>query len=237
MQNVFIPTQNFQKFDRLCEELLSSSVGIEMAAVIGRAGRGKSTSAERVVTMNPNVIYVLYKEGDSHLDLLREIAFVLTGGTRPRYRQRCFEIIQGDLAQRRRIIIVDDADRMNTRCLNGLRNIHDICHVPILLVGEEALAGNLSRERRLISRTRDVLHFEPVRQPDIVVFYRKALGLDLAPELAVKLLRHSDGDFRAVLKDAIKAERVMAASGIKKITEQVVNEVCKEEGYAPRKKS
>jgi len=122
---------------------------------------------------------------------------------------------------------VDDADRMNSRCLNGLRNIHDICHVPILLVGEEKLAANLARERRLISRTRQVLHFDPVSQADVSVFYREAMNKALKPELAGQLLRHSQGDFRAVLKDALAIERKMKASGLKDITTQLVASVCK----------
>jgi DNA transposition AAA+ family ATPase len=226
MDNVFIKTRNFQNFQVLCEELRASAMGIELAAAVGPAGRGKSTAAERTVTMNPDIIYILYKEADTYLDLLREIFFVLTG-SRPRFKQACFEIILNEMAQRRRVIVVDDADRMNSKCLNGLRNIHDICRVPVLLVGEEKLTANLARERRLISRTRQVLQFDPVSQADVSVFYRESLKLAVKPELAGQLLRHSQGDFRVVLKDAISIERKMKASGLKEITAQLVANVCK----------
>jgi len=226
MKDIFISTQNYQRTQALCDELLGVALGVEMAANLGRAGRGKTTAAERIFTANPNTVYVLYHEAWSHTELLREIAFRLCG-TRPRFRQTCFEMIQTEIGNRRRIIMVDEADRMNLKCLNVLRNIHDVCKTPILLIGEEDLKTKMVRERRLISRLRDTIWFEPVSQADVVVFYRKALDQQLLPDSATKLLRNAKGDFRNVLTQAVKAERIMKASGIDAITERIVDEICK----------
>lgn len=225
MKDVFIPTQNFQRFEALCNELLDSPVGIEMAAVLGRAGRGKTTAAERIVTMNPRTAYVRFEERLSYVGLIREVAFKVAG-VRPRSTQDCFEMIQEELSRLRRIILVDEADRMSLKHLNTMRDFHDVCKVPVVLIGEEPLRARLARERRLVSRTRAELRFEPVDQSDVVVFYRKALEKDLKREFAAALLRHSQGDFRNVLRDAIAIERMMTASGLKEISQALVDKVC-----------
>lgn len=226
MKDIFINTKNYQRMTALCDELLGASYGVEMAAVVGRAGRGKTTAAERIYAQNDNTVYVLYHEAWSFSELLREITFRLCG-TRPRFRQTCFEMIQTELGSRRRIIMVDEADRMNLKVLNVLRNLHDVCHTPVLLIGEEDLKNKLGRERRLISRLRDTLSFGAVCQADVTVWYRQAMDMQVPPDLAAKLLKHSQGDFRNVLTDALAVERVMQASGIRAITERVVDEVIK----------
>lgn len=225
MKDIFIPTQNYQKTKALIGELLGPVLGVEMAAILGRAGRGKTTIAQRVYATNNQTIYVLYHEGWSHIELLREIAFRLCG-TRPRFRQVCFEMIQKEMAVKRRIIMVDESDRMNLKCLNVLRNIHDVCRVPVLLIGEDDLQNKLSRERRLISRLRSALSFDPVLQADVVVFFKNSLGIHLTPDITGKLLKHSQGDFRNVITDAGKIERMMKASSIEAITDRLIDKVC-----------
>jgi DNA transposition AAA+ family ATPase len=227
MKDIFIPTKNYQQMNALCAELMGASLGVEMAVVVGRAGRGKTTAAERIYTTNKNTVYVLYHESWSYTELLREITFRLCG-VRPRVRQKCFEFIQTEISGSRRIIMVDEADRMNLKVLNVLRNIHDVCKTPIILIGEENLKSKIGRERRLISRMRDILWFSPVCQADVNVWYREAMDQRLAPEFAEKLLAHAQGDFRNVLTDALAAERIMQASGIATITGRVVDEVCKD---------
>lgn len=226
MKNIFIETENYQRAMALCDELLGVCYGVEMAAIIGRAGRGKTTAAERIYTNNPDTIYVLYHEDWAYTELLREITFRLCG-TRPRYRQACFEMIQNEIGNKRRILMIDEVDRANLKCLNVLRNIHDVCKTPILLIGEEDLKNKLSRERRLISRMRNIISFEAVCRADVLVWYREAMGQQLSSELAAKLLRHAQGDFRNVLTDALEAERIMQASGINALTERIVDEICK----------
>ena len=86
MKDVFISTPNYQEFEAMCNDLIGSRVGLDMAAVTGRAGRGKTTAAERYVTMNSHAIYVRFQEWLSHVGLLREIAFEISG-SRPRSTQ------------------------------------------------------------------------------------------------------------------------------------------------------
>jgi DNA transposition AAA+ family ATPase len=225
MKDIFIPTMNFQKTNGLVDDLLGPALGVEMAAVIAPAGRGKTFATERIYTQNKNTVYVLYQEKWSHIELMREITFQLSG-TRPRLRQACFDILQDENRERRRLIMVDDADRMNSACLNMLRNIHDILKMPVLAVGEPPLERKILREKRLKSRTRNMLFYAPVNQADVTVFFKQAMGASLSPDQATRLLRHCEGDFRPLLTAAVKAEKIMDVSGIAAVTDKVVAEVC-----------
>lgn len=226
MKDVFISTVNYQKLKEICEALLETSFGLEMAKVVGRAGLGKTTSAERIVTQMPNVAYVCYDDLMSHVGLIREIAFVL-GGLRPSRTDQCREIIMDELARQRRVILVDEADKMSSKHFNTLRTVlHDKCRVPIVLIGEESLTEKVSRERRLISRISKKLTFEPLSQPDVLVFFRTAMDTDLSPKQAAKIAKASGGDFRMLINKGLEMEQIRDASGLKAITEEIIDEVC-----------
>jgi DNA transposition AAA+ family ATPase len=228
-EDIFINTQNFMRFEALCNALLKTALGLEMATVVGSTGRGKSTSAERIISMNPNTVLVRFQERFTHVGLIREIGFML-GGARPRSTDRCFEIIQNELAHRRRVILVDEADRMSLKHLNTLRDLHDVLKAPIVLIGEESILALLERERRLKSRVAHEIRFEPIGQVDIAAFYEAALSQDISTKHAVALSRHSSGDFRTVVNDAIQIERIMKASGLKAISDELIKEICHENG-------
>jgi len=226
MRDEFIATSNFQKTEGFVHELLGPPQGADIIAITGLTGFGKTTACHRIYVTNKQTILVYYREGMSFTELLREITYLLCG-KRPRFSQSCFEVIREEMANRRRLIMVDEIDRADLKCFNILRNIHDILKIPILLIGENALTTKLEREPRLISRLRGIVRFEPVSQADIVVFYKKAAGLTVNPEHATKLLINSNGSFRNVSTDAVKIERMMKASGIESITDRIIDEICK----------
>ncbi len=222
MKDVFITTENFDRFTELVDELLSSSLGVEMAAVLAPYGRGKSKAAERIVSFNPKVCCVTYEPRLSIAGLIREMAFQVAG-VRPSRSQMAVEAIQDELSRERRCIIVDEADQMTTKHLNQLRSFHDLHHVPIILMGEEALHRKLAREGRLISRVRAELRFKPLGQAEVVAFYRKSMEMSVTPEQSTKLLRHSNGDFRRLIVDAVHLARYMKVNGLREITDKLVD--------------
>ncbi|RLC25053.1 MAG: hypothetical protein DRH56_06060 [Deltaproteobacteria bacterium] len=226
MRDVFISTQNYQRFEDVFNDLAANRYGVDMAAVIGRAGRGKTTAGERLATQFPDAIYVRPLDFGSPVAVLREVAFVL-GGVRPRNTTACYDVLKAELTPNHSAIIVDEADRLGLKHLNVLRDISDHFTIPVILVGEEPLAGKLRQERRLHSRLRDTVAFGPITPSDVLYFYRKSLSQAITPDQSRKLARHAEGDFRLVIKDALRAERILAASGLREINDQVVEEVCK----------
>ena len=225
MRDVFVSTQNYQRFEDVFNDLAANRYGVDMAVVIGRAGRGKTTASERLATQFPEAIYVRPLDFGSPVAVLREVAFVL-GGVRPRMTSACYEVLKAELSDNHKVIIVDEADRLGLKHLNVLRDISDHFTTPVILVGEEPLAGKLRQERRLHSRLRDTVTFGPITPSDVLYFYRKALAQAITPDQSKKLARHAEGDFRLVIKDALHLERILAASGLKEVNDQVIDEVC-----------
>ena len=226
--DVFVATLNYQRLAELVKGVTQSSVGIEMAAVIGRAGRGKTTASTRITAQNAQTVYLRYEEG-SIAELYRMLAFRVSGrdDLHSANSNTCKRIIKQELGSDRRVILVDEADRMNVRQLNVLRDVHDVCHVPVVLIGEEPLRAKLSAEHRLISRCRQTLEFEGVGATDLMVFYRGALDWQPPKECVPMLLNHARHDFRGVVRDALELERIAKVNGLSEITPQLVEMVCK----------
>lgn len=227
MKDVFVATSNFQRFQETYKWLSLEQYGVDMAMVLGRAGRGKTTAARRIYAMNgANGIYVRYEERFSHVGLLREITFA-AAGVKYRSTDACFAALSDALEGQRKVIMVDEIDRPGLRHLNMLRDLHDVCRTPVILIGEEPLEAKMNQERRLISRTRDILRFGPVAQMDVLIYYKEALERDITPEMASKLAAHAQGDFRNVIKDALRIEQIMKVNELEEITDAVIVEVVK----------
>ena len=151
-RDVFVKTENTSRFFELADELidpegdLTSSIGM----VIGRAGRGKSFAARRYAVNVDNTIYVLYVDGFSLVDVAREIAYEFSG-LRPRFFRACLELIEDASITNRKLVIIDEADKMPKKTFEMLRSINERCALPMILVGEESLKKILESERRLKS--------------------------------------------------------------------------------------
>jgi hypothetical protein len=225
MKDVFVPTENYQQLKAECEGCMSNAHGVEMVAVVGNAGRGKSTAAERIAVENADVRFVRLTPGRSPAGFLIEVTAALTGDL-CRTMQECQTALKEGLSHQRIMLIADEADRLCPRHLNTLRDIHDLYSVPVVMIGEALLIRKLNHERRLISRTRNIIQFQPVTQTDIIHFYRTALEQSPTPGQVKSLVQHCGGDFRQVLTDALKIERRMKINSLKKITDEVVAKIC-----------
>jgi len=224
--DIFITTKNVEKFNELCDEMLSvdadltSSIGL----VVGRAGRGKTRAARHYCINRPEAVYIQFLDGFSLVDVAREIAFEL-GGVRPRGFRGCLDVIEESSAAYRRILVIDEADKMPKKYFEMLRGINERLSMPVVLVGEENLKRILSSERRLKSRTRRVVVFDAISVEDLFVYYEKALGVMLDVEVAKKLHKKAGGDFRFVVRDAINIARIMNINGLDSVDSKVLEAI------------
>ena len=221
----FITTENVKKFDDLAMDLLenpnlTSSIGVAK----GTAGRGKTAAAKHFVSTNRDTIYVLYVDGYSHQMLAREIAYEMTG-VKARSFSDNIAFISAATNKYRRLVIIDEADKMPGKHLEMLRSLNERCNLPLLLVGEETLYQRMAEEPRRLSRIRKPLvDFKRVNTIDVALFYEQAVGLVLESnrEVLMQLLERSRGDFRLVVSDAMAIVKIMNASGINTITREVI---------------
>jgi len=225
MNNIFINTENVTKSNDVCVELESkdSLVGPSLAMLTGPAGRGKSEFAKHYAT-NSSAIYIPPMNIRSAPMLLREITFELCAVS-PGRSETCLAIIRDEMSKERRLIIIDEADLLAMSILEMLRNLNERYGCPILLIGEDRLKGKIATRRRIASRIRRKVEFGPVTQPDIVLFFRKAMSIAISPAGAALIHKHSGGDWRPILTVGITLERAMKASGLKEITDDLVKDL------------
>jgi len=227
MKQEFIKTGNTKVFEGMCEEMISSTslIGPSLAMVTGPAGRGK-TEAAKHYAVNSTSIYIPPMNIRSPAMVLREISFELSG-MRPTRSDACLAIIGEEMARNRRLIMIDEADLLEMKCLEMLRNVNERFACPIMLIGEEELKGRIGSRRRLSSRMRRRMEFGPITREDISYFFQAALGVKAGADVTSAIHKHANGDWRPVLTTAINIERSMKASNLKEITLEMVSDAGK----------
>jgi len=227
MKNEFVETDNTGKFNKICGDLESpaSLIGHSMAVVTGKAGHGK-TEAAKHYAVNSTAVYIPPMVGRSLPAVLREIAFELAK-VRPTRGEICELVIGEEMRKDRRLVIIDEADLLATKVLEGLRNVNERYACPILLIGEEELRGQIASRRRLADRIRCSMEFGPVTRLDVAFFFSKAFSLTPDKDVCVAVQRYGKGTWRRVLKFAIAAEQAMQASGVTDITTELAAIVIK----------
>jgi DNA transposition AAA+ family ATPase len=225
MKQVFIDTDNVVKAHEMCAELESteSLTGPSLAMITGATGRGKSEFSRHYAT-NSTAIYIPPMNIRTPTMLLREITFELCS-TRPGRSDKCLEIIGEEMSKDRRLIIVDEADLLAISILEMLRNVNERYACPILLVGEDGLKGKVASRRRIANRIRRRVEFGPVTQPDIVLYFRKAVEAAIPPEGGAVIQKYSGGSWMRVLKVAVAIERAMRASGLKEVSVELTKRI------------
>lgn len=220
--DVFVTTENVIKFQSLCDELKSTDLTSSFGIVSGRAGRGKTKTAIWYTVQNPqDAVYVLYIDGMSIPQLAREICFEVTG-LRPRSFYDCLIEIEKTTRLKRKLILIDEADKMPKKYIEMLRGFNERCLCPVALIGEETITSKLDEERRLKSRVRRVVQFEPMSVSDVVTFYQMAVGIDIDPSVAMLLWERAKGDFRVVVRDAYSVVRVLNTNETTELTAEMV---------------
>lgn len=227
MKQEYIETGNTQKFFEICSELVSpaSMIGPSLAMVTGHTGRGKTETAKQYA-VNSDAIYIPPMNIRSPAMVLREITFELAN-LRPTRSDTCLALIGDEMAKRRRLIIIDEADLLDMKCLEMLRNVNERFACPVMLIGEEELKGRVGSRRRLAGRIRQRMEFAPINQFDIAHFLKMSLGVKASADITAVLARHAAGDWSPVLTATLAIERAMKASGINDITMEIVNGICK----------
>lgn len=226
--NVLVLTRSVDNFQSLADDLanpdgsLSSSIGM----VIGTAERGKTHSAKWYCQNNSDAAYVLFIDGSSKVQLLRDICDA-TANTRPYSFSRCITCLEETCKYNRKVVIIDEADKLPLSYLEMLRGINERCNLPFVLVGEEELKRKTDRVPRLRSRIRQpIVVFEKASSLDVAAYYHEAAGIDITREQAQRLAAHANYGFRSIVNDSIVISKMSKASAIDSITQKMLDQLC-----------
>lgn len=226
--DVLVLTPSVDRFQSLANDLsdpngtLSSSIGM----AIGTAERGKTHTAKWYCQNNQNAAYVLFVDGSSQVQLLRDICDVVAH-TRPYSFSACLTTLEESCKYARRLIIIDEADKLPVKHLEMLRGINERCQLPLLLVGEEGLKTKTDRVPRLRSRIRKpVVLFDRAKSVDVAAYYHEAAHIDITKDIADRLVTHANGGFRSIVNDSIAISKMAKASGLSTITDNMLDKLC-----------
>ncbi len=219
-----IGTDSYFEVFTLCSGLIdrNSSLTASIGLVIGDAGMGKTTAVQSFAAETPDAAYVLYM-GFNRNALFKEIAESVVGRSARSYYDN-LQLIMGATRVYRKLIIVDEADRMPLSMLEDLRTLNEYGRVPLLLVGEPKLAATVKKADRIESRIRKPrVTFKPIDEDTVSTLYDECCGLKLSKNIIEILLRMSQGDFRVVANDMQNIVRLMNINHKTKLTETIIN--------------
>lgn len=222
--NAIVFTKSVSAYKQLADDLsnpestLSSSLGM----VIGTAERGKTFTSKWYTAQNPAAVYVLFIDGSSITQMLRDICEALAN-TRPHSMGKCITVIQQSCKYNRRLVIIDEADKCPVKHLETLRGINERCGLPFLFVGEEGLKSKIDYVPRLHSRIRKpIVIFEPAKEVETAAYYQTAANLKLDVTLVTALSRRARGGFRTIANEARALADIANASGVRTITKEMI---------------
>ncbi len=129
------------------------------------------------------------------------------------------------------LIIIDEADRLQTAALEQIRDIYDHGDVGVVLIGMPGLEKRLSRYPQLYSRVGFVHEFRQLNHEDSRMFLEqrwKNWGLTLNPENATEaeaiaaIIRITSGNFRLLHRLLAQIERIADINALRMVSKEVV---------------
>src|SRR3989339_415044 len=229
MRNPFVRTDNVMRAAAALEELWQGRAKsvTNLCLVDGKTGYGKTETLEWYVTQHPGrAVYVRCLDSWSVPWMLRDICRGLNLPPRGTTEGNLLQL-RDELKARPRLVILDDADDYviaRGHHLNTVRDLHDLTHSPIVLVGEgKARDLVYRRSPRTWRRMGQVVVFEPLSAPDVQVMAKELADLEIPHPLAERLRQMSlSGSFGEVVVNLGKVEAMAKANPDKEITEKMV---------------
>ena len=224
MRDCFIITKNVRKFQTAIQRINHNRRGMErMALVTGEVGLGKTEAALYYGAHNGAVIIRMWEMMSGHW-LLRELVKEL--GVEPAWRtEKLVDQLKEHLLPKPRTIILDEVDRflMNQdrkkiAVLETLRDIHDVCHCPMVFVGEEWIDKKIKRLPRLYDRIVEIARFEKFKVNDVKQFIGELSEYQFGDDAVEKITQESGGRIRPIMNLINRAEDAAKIGQLKMIT-------------------
>jgi DNA transposition AAA+ family ATPase len=174
-----LTTAQYQLSARIVDDLVTNAA---TGVIHGPAGAGKTFAVNanlerlRVGEHPVACCSVAFPSQPTMLRVVVELVEALTGAAPPRSRSRFHLISQlvGLLGDPVRLLVVDEAQRLTSDCIDLLRHLHDheMTRFALLYVGGDGCWEVLSREPMLRSRIFRRLPFKPVQRVEVPALIR-----------------------------------------------------------------
>ncbi|MFN3883235.1 MAG: AAA family ATPase [Rhodocyclaceae bacterium] len=165
----------------------------------GPAGLGKTTAAT-VLATRFDAVFVRALAVWTPTAMLHTICAELQINDPSGRKWQMVEAIMRALDANPRPIIVDESDHIagEKQNIETLRDLHDMCGVPIILIGMEGLKKALERRKQVASRVGSEIEFKPLSQSDAELVTRQLCEVKIAEDLQAKLFDACQGSIRSL---------------------------------------
>lgn len=224
--SAFLRTDNVDRLYSLCDNLLDETVGLNasIGLATGRAGYGKTTAIRHYISVNDDVVYILWMNYTKP-QLFQRIAEEFVGRSCNSYLKNVKLICELTRVYRK-LIVIDEADRMPLPILEDLRTLNEEGQVPVLLLGEDLLLDKVKRADRIESRIRKpIVTFRALDWQDLAAYYQMAAGITLTQDVAKALVRDAHRDFRVAANDMQQIVKLMNANHNSELTMEVLDAI------------
>lgn len=224
MKNHFVITKNVKKFQTAIQRINHNRRGVErMALVTGEVGLGKTEAALYYGAHNGAVIIRVWGMMTGHW-LLRELVKEI--GVEPAWRtENLVDQLKKYLLPKPRTIILDEVDRFlkdqdpkKLAVLETLRDIHDVCHCPMVFIGEEWIENKMKRLPRLYDRVVEIARFEKFDNGDVKQFLDELSDYKFNDYAIEKITQESGGRIRPIMNLINQAEDTAKINHLKTIS-------------------
>ena len=200
MRDHFVVTKSIKKFQDGIDHINHKLKGVErMLLATGEPGLGKTEAAIHYCAMN-GAVMIRTLEMMTGSWTLRTIVSELGGS--PYYRSdKNFELIKQLLASKPRTIIFDEVDRFTRKpeILETLRDVHDVCHCPMVFIGEEMADKKLMNNRRLYRRFVEIVRFEKLDGDGVKKFLEEMSVVKYQNDAIEQIARDSNGKISEII--------------------------------------
>ncbi len=215
MRPKFVETSNVGRFLRATRQVEARAVSEHAICVVaGEAGHGKSRTALWWALQNRAVLISVSPLATPAWvlrDLVREL-----GDAPKRSSEEVKLQAVGLLAADPRPIVVDEVEHALDRgavALDALREIADICELPLVLVGREATAEKLRRHRQIWRRIGGVAQFQPISLGDVRLLADELAEAAIGDDVVAEIHRASEGRICTTISGIAAAETVGRKTG------------------------
>lgn len=234
----FIQTRNTRNFSSLMAELAKDPGEERFGLVWGQAGRGKSRTVTWYHANNPG-IYMLMPTvwRASERDFLRALCRELGEhpDAIPFYKAAAYQRVVELLAANPNPVFLDEIEKMSPIFLDIIRDLAAATGAPFILVGEEALYREVSKNRRAWSRVAQMVNFEAASAADFVIYARDTCGLKFSAEVANVLHKGSEQNFRLFRRNLKMLVSVLNSYNTTEASVEMAENACKM-GFKAEKK-
>ena len=215
-----VNTQSLMMIHEVCRECQENK---GFGVIIGLPGVGKTEALNKYAVENDNVVLVRCDVTTTLFYLLQAILGEEGGGATTAVMMQ-----QAKVKLAGKLLILDEADALNRRALEGMRTLLDTGKIGLLLAGAPQLQRTLTRGpnasesmAQLYSRVDYFVTVGNPTEPDLSEYLDRLNIHDTAARRAISKVGHTQ-NFRAASKLAAQAQRVARLNKAGEVTAEHV---------------